>query len=145
MLQWKHIFKHVLLGIDFFDSYNFVKYNWCLLYILLHEKYQEINWKIKILVIKTSLCKKKKVGILKSNFLNLINNPKMFNGLLFDLAEKPYIPQKILLQWICCKCLAGCYRHSYFWPQRSWRLLEAKNTPWRPKTAWRSWFIETSV
>ena len=28
----------------------------------------------------------------------LINNPRMFNGVLFDLAEKPYIPQKILLQ-----------------------------------------------
>ena len=25
----------------------------------------------------------------------LINNPRMFNGVLFDLAEKPYIPQKI--------------------------------------------------
>ena len=29
---------------------------------------------------------------------NLINNPRMFNGVLFDLAEEPYIPQKILLQ-----------------------------------------------
>ena len=28
----------------------------------------------------------------------LINNPRMFNGAIFDLAEKPYIPQKILLQ-----------------------------------------------
>ena len=54
----------------------------------------------------------------------------MFNGVLFDLAEEPYIPQKFLLQWVCCKCLAGCYRHIYFWPQRSWRLLEAK-TPLR--------------
>ena len=24
----------------------------------------------------------------------LINNPRMFNGVIFDLAEKPYIPQK---------------------------------------------------
>ena len=24
-------------------------------------------------------------------------NPRMFNGAIFDLAEKPYIPQKILL------------------------------------------------
>ena len=38
----------------------------------------------------------------------------MFNGATVDLAEKPYIPQKILLQLICCKCLAGCNRHSYF-------------------------------
>ena len=29
---------------------------------------------------------------------NLINNPRMFNGAIFDLAEKPYIPQKNLLQ-----------------------------------------------
>ena len=61
-------------------------------------------------------------------YFYLINNPRMFNGAIFDLAEKPYIPQKILLEWICCKCLAGCDRHSFFWPQRSWRLLEAKNT-----------------
>ena len=32
------------------------------------------------------------------NLLNLINNPSMFNGAIFDLAKKPYIPQKILLQ-----------------------------------------------
>ena len=50
-----------------------------------------------------------------------------------------------LLQWICCKCLAGWYRHSYFWTQRSWRLLEAKNTPRRPNLSWRSWFIEKSI
>ena len=74
--------------------------------------------------------------------LHLINNPRMFNGAIVDLAEKPYIPQKILLQWVCCKCLAGCNRHIYFWHQRSWRLLEAKNTPQRPKSSWRSWLIE---
>ena len=27
--------------------------------------------------------------------MNLINNPRMFNGAIVDLAEKPYIPQKI--------------------------------------------------
>jgi hypothetical protein len=43
----------------------------------------------------------------------------MFNGAILDLAEKPYIPQKNLLQLVCCKCLAGCNRHIYFWPQRS--------------------------
>ena len=30
--------------------------------------------------------------------LYLINNPRMFNGAIVDLAEKPYIPQKSLLQ-----------------------------------------------
>ena len=29
---------------------------------------------------------------------NLIKNPRMFNGAIVDLAEKPYIQQKILLQ-----------------------------------------------
>ena len=29
---------------------------------------------------------------------NLINNPRMFNGAIVDSAEKPYFPQKILLQ-----------------------------------------------
>ena len=68
-----------------------------------------------------------------------------FNVGIDNLAEKPYIPQKNLLQWICCKCLAWWHGHSYFWPQRSWRLLEAKNTPRRPKLSWRSWFIEKSI
>ena len=62
-----------------------------------------------------------------------------------SITAKPYILQKILFQWICCKCLAWGHRHSYFWPQRSWRLLEAKNTPWRPKIPWRSWFIKKSI
>ena len=57
--------------------------------------------------------------------LYLINNPRMFNGAIVDLAEKPFIPQIFSLQWICCKCHAGCYRHTYFWPPL--RLLEAKH------------------
>ena len=44
---------------------------------------------------------------------------------MFNLAEKPYIPQKNLLLWICCKCLAWWHRHTYFWPPL--RLLEAKH------------------
>ena len=57
--------------------------------------------------------------------INLINNPRMFNLGIDDLAEKPYIPQKNLLLWICCKCLAWWHRHTYFWPPL--RLLEAKH------------------
>ena len=68
----------------------------------------------------------------------LIDNPRMFN---FGIDEKPYIPHKSLLQWICCKCLAWWHRHSYFWPQRSWRLLDLsgfnqigkKDTSWLPQ------------
>ena len=48
---------------------------------------------------------------------------------IVSITTKPYIPHKSLLQWICCKCIAWWHRHSYFWPQRSWRLLEAINTP----------------
>ena len=36
----------------------------------------------------------------------LINIWQMFNLGTDDLAVKPYIPHKSLLQWICCKCLA---------------------------------------
>ena len=36
----------------------------------------------------------------------LINNRRMFNLGIDDLAEKTYIPPKSLLQWIYCKCLA---------------------------------------
>ena len=76
---------------------------------------------------------------------HLINNPKKFNVGIDDLGAKPCIPHKSLLQWICCKCIAWWHRHSYFWPQRSWRLLEAKNTLRRPKKAWKSWFIKKSI
>ena len=55
----------------------------------------------------------------------LIDNPRMFNFGIDDLAEKPYIPQKNLLLWICCKCLVWWHRHTYFWPPL--RLLEAKH------------------
>ena len=37
---------------------------------------------------------------------HLINNRRMINVVTEYLAEKPYIPQKKLLLWICCKCLA---------------------------------------
>ena len=76
---------------------------------------------------------------------NLINIWQMFNIDIDDLAVKPYILHKSLLQWICCKYLAWWNRHSYFWPQRSRRPLEAKNTPRRPKKAWKSWFIKKSI
>ena len=55
---------------------------------------------------------KKELRTEKNSYL--INNPRMFNGAIVDLAEKPYIPQNFLLQRICCKCHAGCNRHSYF-------------------------------
>ena len=41
--------------------------------------------------------------LLKYASENLINNPRMFNVETDDLAVKPYIPQKNLLLWICCK------------------------------------------
>ena len=37
--------------------------------------------------------------------LPLINIWQMFNLDTDDLAVKPHIPHKSLLQWICCKCL----------------------------------------
>ena len=83
-------------------------------------------------------------SILKK-YHHLINNRRMFNVGIDDLVVKPYISHKSLLQWICCKCLVWWHRHSYFWPQRSWRLLEAKNTIRRPKKAWKSWFIKKSI
>ena len=43
-----------------------------------------------------------------------------------------------IVKWLCCKYLAW---HGH---QRSWRLLEAKNTPSKSKMAWRSQFIEKS-
>ena len=57
--------------------------------------------------------------------INLINNPRMFNLGIDDLAEKPYKPTKNLLLWICCKCLAWWHRHTYLLPPL--RLLEAKH------------------
>ena len=51
--------------------------------------------------------------------INIIYIWQMFNVPIDDLAVKPYIPRKSLLQWICCKCLACWHRHSYIWPPRS--------------------------
>ena len=69
--------------------------------------------------------RQQKVSIAHGKYSNLINNPRMFNLGIEDLAEKSYIPQKKILLWICCKCLAWWHRHTYFWPPL--RLLEAKH------------------
>ena len=36
----------------------------------------------------------------------LLIRDMVVDGVTDDLAVKPYIPHKSLLQWICCKCLA---------------------------------------
>ena len=43
--------------------------------------------------------------LLHENVSHLINIWQMFNVATDDSAVKLYIPQKSLLQWICCKCL----------------------------------------
>ena len=53
-----------------------------------------------------------------------------------SIRAKPYILQKICFQGLCSKFLGFWHGHGYFWPLRSYRLLEAKNTPRRPKKAW---------
>ena len=65
--------------------------------------------------------------------------------LIMRFTAKPYILWKILFHWICSKFYEFKHGHNFFWPQRSWRLLEAKNTPRRPKLSWRSWFFEKSI
>ena len=42
----------------------------------------------------------------KHYWLKSMNTWQMFNFGTDDLAVKPYIPPKSLIQWICCKCLA---------------------------------------
>ena len=97
---------------------------------------------------KTLMHKQKNIGVQNSwTEHNLINNRRMFNHVTDDLAEKPYIPHKSLLQWICCKCLAWWHRHSYFWPQRSCRLSK---TPLRGQKRnervdlWKKYLIKVS-
>ena len=65
--------------------------------------------------------------------------------LIVRFTAKPYILWKILFHWICSKFNEFKHGHIFFWPQRSWRLLEAKNTPRRPILSWRSWFFEKSI
>ena len=60
--------------------------------------------------------------------VHLINNPRMFNLATDDLAMKPYIPHKIFVANVLPDNIGIVI-------SRSWRLLEAKNTPWRPKMA----------
>ena len=38
-------------------------------------------------------------------------------------------PMGKFFHWICSKFYKFKHGHNFFWPQRSWRLLEAKNTP----------------
>ena len=64
--------------------------------------------------------------------------------LILRFTAKPFILWKLLFQWLCSKFYEFKHRHNFFWPQRSWRLLEAKNTSRRPKLWWRSWFFEKS-
>ena len=46
--------------------------------------------------------------------------------------------QNILFQWICSKFFKFQHWHNSFWPPTSRRLLEAKNSPQRPKMVGRS-------
>ena len=54
------------------------------------------------------------------------------------IMAKPYILQETLFHWICSKFIKFYLTWAYFfWPQTSWRLLEAKNIPQRPR--WHEW------
>ena len=66
------------------------------------------------------------------------------DGLILRFTVKPYVLLKNLFHWSFSNFYNVKHGHDFFWPQRSWRLLEAKNTPQRPKMAWMSWFIEKS-
>ena len=67
------------------------------------------------------------------------------DGLILQFTVKPYVLLKNLFHWSFSNFYKDKHGYDFFWPQRSWRPLEAKNTPQRPKMAWRSWFIEKSV
>ena len=65
---------------------------------------------------------------------------------LTSITAKPYILQKTLFNSICSKFYRVKHGHDFFLaPLTSWRLLEAKNTPRRPKKVQRNWFTETSI
>ena len=70
---------------------------------------------------------------------------KCSDRVIMRITVKPYILLKSLFQWICSKFYKFKHGHDLFWPLILWRLLEAKNTSWRPKYAWRSQFMEKSV
>ena len=64
---------------------------------------------------------------------------------ILRFTAKPYILCKGLFHRICSKFYKVKHGHEFFWPPASWRLVEAKNTSWKPKYAWRSQFMEESV
>ena len=66
-------------------------------------------------------------GFMKS-YLPLINIWQMFNLGTSDLAVKPNIPHKSLLQFVANALITWVWS---FWPLRLWRLLEAKNIIYR--------------
>ena len=65
--------------------------------------------------------------------------------LILRFTVKLYILLKNLFHWIFSNFYKDKHGHDFFWLQRSWRLLEAKNTLLRPKMAWRSQFIDKCV
>ena len=71
---------------------------------------------------------------LKSHVISLIIK-RCPDTLTMRFTAKPYILWKSLFHWIWSKFYEFKHGHNFFWPQRSWRLLEAKNTPRRPKMA----------
>ena len=70
----------------------------CEIFTLLLTRIHTVKSKVKISQNFVAFSEYMNFG--KSQICNtyLINNPRMFNGAIFDLGEKPYIPQKILLQ-----------------------------------------------
>ena len=65
--------------------------------------------------------------------------------LILRFTVKPYILLKNLFHWIYSIFYKDKHGHDFFWPQRSWRLLEDKNTHPRPNISQRSLFIEKSI
>ena len=67
---------------------------------------------------------------LKSILLIIEGCPDRF---IVRFTVKPYFPLKNFFHLIFSNFYKDKHGHVFFLPQRSWRLLEAKNIPPRPK------------
>ena len=99
--------KISFIKVDLIVKYSSQKKNqnylvdfWCQKMTLKVQILQTLRRLFIILVGLTMIWFSEKMLISSNNIWQL------FNLDIDDLAVKPYIPHKSLIQWICCKCLA---------------------------------------
>jgi hypothetical protein len=143
--DWCHLYVrmwHIVI-----NDINIITYHQCG-YRYHHSKSALAEWandgiRITLIRIDSATSKRHCLIVICQILISLIFD-KCPDRVITSITTKPNILQKTLFHRFCPKFIKVEHGNNFFWPMTSWRLLEAKNTPRRPKMAWRSWFIEKS-